>query len=382
MSYIDSYTNLNQRIAMKQIFIFLLILAGMNVITVSAQSIETAEYTLVYERNGLSGVEYVLWSTEKQTYLPQASACYAVSRNGVYIAYLSTDKTILRIHRLLDDSIVEQIVWEADWEACNFGWYDDAILAIFSISLQTDESFDITNDFAPITLPPFVPTILPDRSPVDDIGVYLPSPDGSFFLYETCSGTNCTGMGDYVIYDTSTETNLVFLNDAIISTPHYAPAGRVNRGSEAIWSFDGRYLAYPFLPQSLYTDFDLHLYDTTLRTIHEINAPNWRIDYAIPLTWSPVNYLLAFWIMGRIPEPIAGDTIELRHAIIYDANHETLVYSDQPFNMRGNAQTVWKPDGTAIVFITSDKNLIRVDTTTGITQLLDSNVNRILAWRN
>jgi hypothetical protein len=370
------------RLVMGKIYGTLTILLITCLFTINTYAQTRQEPILIYEKNSLSGLEYVLLSSHKHTFVLPESACFDISRNGMYIAYLSIDGTTLTISRIDNTSVVLQTLWQANWEYCNFLWVNDSVIAIFSQSSQSYSYFNvINNSLSSVTSPSISnsPVVLPDRLPTDNVSVYIPSPTENYFLYETCSEVQCGGIGNFAIYDTVAQEDIVVLADAAISSPNYAPPGRVNNSPEARWSFDGRYLAYRYLPENIYHNFDLQLYDTTIRSIHQIEAPNWRIDYQHSMSWSPVDYRLVFWVIGRVPEPIQGDTTEIRTAVIYDALEQRLIPLDQPYYV--NSEISWKPDGTAFVFLDSNGNLIYVDAVTGITQIIDSDVTRILVWR-
>lgn len=225
------------------------------------------------------------------------------------------------------------------------------------------------------------PPDLPDRTPEDNIGVYIPSPSGRYYLYETCSGPECKALGGYKVFDTVLKTNVATLSRAFMSTPNRFTPGHPDNGPEARWSADDRYIAYPFVRDNINHDFNLELYDMQLKEVQSIESLNWTVAYEIPLSWSPKGHRFVFWVQGRAFDPQEGDTIDLRNAIIYDVDQEQLILADEPYYLDHNAYIIWKPDGTAFVFMTMDDELIQVDALTGAVQVVDTNVYWILAWR-
>ena len=368
--------------------IFKLILAFVFIAQVNISQAQSGqESILIFEKNGVAGLEYVYISSETQTFVPLPSTCFQIDQSGIHVAYVSVDETTFTIKRIDNNATILQTEWQSDWEVCNFSWRNDQTLSIYTTSSQTYQRFDILDGGLRYTVTPLPdwPPNLPDRTSDDNVGVYIPSPTDRYYLYEACSGPNCKGFGDFMIYDRVLDDNVVTLSRAIISSPNYDPPGSINFGPEARWSFDDRYIAYPFVPDNIYDNFDLELYDMSLQTIHPIQegdfTPNYRIAYEHGIDWSPADHRLVFWVIGRIPEPIAGDVNGLRHAVIYDVDQGSLTQIDQPYYLDDKMDITWKPDGTAFAFVNVNGDLVLVDALTGATQIIDTNVNRILTWR-
>ena len=221
--------------------------------------------------------------------------------------------------------------------------------------------------------------------------VVLRSPQPNVFVYYRCIGQTfpdgwqqCPGGVYAVVYDSASQTFLAQLDE----DPHMfgfditveIPTGAV----KAAWSADGRYLAYASVTNIFSSDFDLAIRDLTTNQDLDLDFPNETVEYEVALTWSPVGHKLLFWLWGRLGEGYIGDDDDiLRHPIIFDADQQQFVWSENPFEFPPNYfgdPVQWSPDGLAFVFTDTTKNLIHVDALTGTATLLDSNVSTIIDW--
>jgi hypothetical protein len=222
----------------------------------------------------------------------------------------------------------------------------------------------------------------------------LPSPQSNIFLYQRCVGQvfdvnlgqRCPGGIEATIYNTANSQYLGSIYNASnsISGIDITTETRIHSPSAA-WSSDGHYLAYQSVPEGLYQDFDLAIFDVSSGTSLELNALNELIDYNLAIDWSPTGNKLIFWVIGRYGEDREGDgDATWRSPVILDVDQEKFVSSDITFQLPagflGNPVT-WSPNGEALVFLDVGQNLIHLDTSTGMTTTLDTSVSQIIDWK-
>ncbi|NDJ75286.1 MAG: hypothetical protein GYB65_03425 [Chloroflexi bacterium] len=234
---------------------------------------------------------------------------------------------------------------------------------------------------------------MPDWVPYIRQNYILPSQTEGVYLYQRCPGAVPEGEGenascatdyDFVVYDYNLQVILHILEDpnTILMTGEDS-LGRPQGYSNAAWSASGRYLVYQYIRPL--NSWDLRVYDMVADRNLDVQFWNAEIDPRRAIQWSPQGNRLAFLIVGRAGEPVAGDDPRiLRHLVFYDADQERFQVADQPFGMAAGLNIrktgTWSPDGSAFAFIITDQRLIVADATTGETTQLDTHVERIFAW--
>ncbi|MBK8138779.1 MAG: PD40 domain-containing protein [Chloroflexi bacterium] len=387
--------------------IALLALVGAGIIlslsTTEAQSSLIApNQELRYVRQAAENqMEYVgLSATDRFVYsLPQRPTCWTISPSGTYIALSSAENpSSLIVRRIKASGIILQTDWQSNWRPCSIIWLTDTALSlarsdVFNASFRYEIS---GGTLSPISYTPGQLPALPEfPEQLQQLAIpqfVLRSLQPNVFAYYRCIGQTfpdgyqqCPGGIAVVIYDAANQT---FVGELYRPDP-YLSGFDVSRersaGWEKIaWSADGRYLAYASVPNSLINVFDLAIRDLTTNQDLDLDFPNETVEYDVALTWSPVGHKLLFWLWGRLGEGYIGDDDDiLRHPIIFDADQQQFVWSENPFEFPPNYfgdPVQWSPDGLAFVFTDTTKNLIHVDALTGTATLLDSNVSTIIDW--
>lgn len=331
------------------------------------------------------------------TYAVSPDSCVIISPNGTYMALSSRQGGNLTIRTLRDGVTVIQVPWDPAWDPCNLFWESDTQFIIHRQgSAQEFFGFDISHGM----LEPFVyqsPPLpeypsLPGWEPETDSHFILPSPQSGIYLYERCASTVVSGTTvvcvppiEYVIYDVTQQAVLHVLEDPSPSllTGHDVLGQYVSYG--AVWSTSGKYLAFEQL--NLFNDFSLTVYDVASDRYLDTEYFNVQIDSRLAMQWSPVGNTLAFWIKGRLGEPQEGDDWStLRTLIFYDADPEVpeFVDTDQPYNLEWGhwgQKGIWSPAGQGFAFVDLTDTLIYVDSNTGASTPLDTDVEYIVSWR-
>lgn len=384
--------------------IFFVCLVTLLVITgtlreVAAQTPSDFEGALVYMRKVGDVYEYIRLTPDTRISYPfPADRCTFVSPGSIYIAQSSPDPSELTIRSFPSDTVIIQTSWNPDWEPCRLIWKSDTLLRIrreggnqefynFDISQGTLESVD----YQPPPTPEY--PSLPGWEPETDSHFILPSPQSGIYLYERCASTRVSGTTvvcvppiEYVIYDVTQQAVLHVLEDPDPElVPGYDVLGRyVSYG--AVWSTSGRYLAFERLNITL-NRFNLEIYDVAADRYLDTEYFNVQIDSRLAMQWSPVGNTLAFWIKGRLGEPQEGDDWStLRTLIFYDADPEVpeFVDTDQPYNLDWDywgQRGIWSPAGQGFAFVDLTDTLIYVDSNTGASAALDTDVEYIVSWR-
>lgn len=375
--------------------------------SVHAQSplIATDDILIYLRARGQQGQYVRLSSTFQQVYNLPMDKCSLRSLDATYVAEspLPNKSGDLIVRRLDTQAIIIQTPWRAEWDACYINWSTDTVLTIRQHGTQQDFFyFDVSSGTLTPVSNPYVPPqypSLPGWIPSIPTNFILPSPQAQVYLYERCTGLQtdpsghvCASKSDFVIYDAIQQDVLHVLQQpngdrirGYVGT--YPPPDR-DPGSypAAAWSASGRYLAFQRYAVNPYDYFTLSVYDVTSGQYENIDWMNPELDKNRALEWSPQGNKLAFWTIGRFGEYQNNDNYDtLRTPVIFDAETGQFTICDQPFDIdaehAGKAFT-WSPDGQTLVFVDANKNLIDMNVSSGITTILDSQVDSVILWKH
>jgi hypothetical protein len=339
------------------------------------------------------------------TYVLPLDRCTSISTDGVFLAESPTEDNaangMLRILRFPDLTVVMQTPWLAEWRPCYHSWSPNARLAITRTDDITQSFFFQVSDsgLTPIeqsTLAQPPRPVLPDQYGTYPNTYWLPSPDPNIVVYQRCIMTppdpnrdpnTCDGGGevDYPIYDLANEQVIFTLSDVSPSAMMYIEGlgrRRMVLGG-AVWSPMGRYLAFMRYPSHGFDFFLLSFYDAQNQRIITPEWINTEIEYQQRMVWSPDEDKLAFWITGRIGEPLPTDNhLVLRTLVVFHISSGTFIVSQQPFNMDNTGSMTWSPDSDYLVFVDQENDLYQMDVTQGAIAHLDSSVDSVIIWNS
>lgn len=360
---------------------------------------------LIYSRLREQQGQYVrLSSTFQQLYNLPEDKCSLRSIDATYVAEspLPNNSGDLIVRRMDTHTTIIQTPWLAEWDACYINWSTDSVLTIrqhgtqqdlFYFDVSSGSLISVANPYTPPQYPP-----LPGWIPSIPTNFILPSPQTNIYLYERCTGLQtdpsghvCASRSDFVIYNAFQQQVLHVLQqpngDHIRGYVGTYPPPNIDPGSypAAAWSASGRYLAFQRYGVNPYDYFTLSVYDVTSGQYVNTDWMNPELDDNRALQWSPQGNKLAFWVIGRFGENQNNDNYDtLRTPVIFDAESGQFTICDQPFDVdaehAGKAFT-WSPDGQSLVFVDEAKNLIDMNTSSGITTILDNQVDSVILWK-
>jgi len=350
------------------------------------------------------------------------SECKSLSPDGRYLASTTEDAQRLKIFYFPSMKLIYQQDWDEDWESCFIFWESSDILVFIDVisglrlyfkfeNLSLNE-IDNPNAISYSSLPNFFPSILNN--------LYIQSPaNPDIYLYERCSSGQivyelfCKNGTEIVIYNSLTNQDIAIPRNAdsdymrgyYVDTSKPANKAYISE-SLASWSPDGRYLAYfDFINPIFPSDGKIMIYDLQLdRYLNDeqtsesglLFRPNvWR-----KLEWSDENILVIWKTGGSSDEFSYRPHDSLNHFVFVHADDEVYTQSQEVFdswraNIRQNV--IFSPDSRAIAIIGQQRlplqeppdlgtprrgNLILIDTTTGESTIIDTDVTEIITWRS
>jgi len=351
---------------------------------------------LIYERVDGSA-EYIRLTAPTRTgyTLPTGGRCSAISPIGRYFAQTSLQRDDLFIYALEDLQVIAQMPWSSEWEPCAFHWVDSTTISIRESGGLSDWAyFDISSaDFTPVDYQwpqPQYPS-LPDWMPSIEQDFVLPSPQENIYLYQRCpaqitnpEGTRCSVLTEMMIYDAARQRVIETLSqpDRFLMSGYDNITEHTVSPGNAVWSPDGRYLAYQYQPDSWVERFTLRMFDMATETYVDTDWISAEIAEIHGLQWAPEGHRLAFWIKGRIGETQPGDENRfLTTPVVFYPETLEFVWAETPIeHVQWGLASTWAPDGHGLVFVDYDTNLIYMDALTGETSILDTHVDRVVAW--
>jgi hypothetical protein len=353
----------------------------------SEQTVEMSG-VLIYETETDGQVAYVRHSAgQRDAFVIPPDQCAAITDDGTSVAVAGRDAGLLRVIELESQAVLLEVPWDDAWERCAFGWRSATQLVLPPV--------DRAAQAAILTLPEGV--IVPaDTLPVADVvwpdlphwvpGTFrLASPDRTRVFYEYCpdamadgetweSKTECFEPPTYRVYDPETRETVFETNDV---SQVYLPI-RLGPDPESYasvsWSPDGRYIAYISAQYTLEPVLPVRVIDVESRAFMPGSRPYYDIAVFNGLNWSPDSSVVAFWTIFQDHQGIT----------VYDIGEERFIEAewDMPIpNLRGNWW--WSPDSQYFAYISSDGDL-RVRPYAdwyGLNVTLDTNVARVIAWR-
>ncbi|MFZ4816345.1 MAG: hypothetical protein ACOYL5_17555, partial [Phototrophicaceae bacterium] len=217
-----------------------------------------------------------LTQDDLQFYINSETECFSFSPGGLYFSQYTTEDAIMTVRRTDSLDIIFSTGWQSNWgEPCGAWLVGNPIIVIEVDGVQI--RYRIVDGQLQDPEPLYYRIALPDRGPEDALGIFLPSPERSIFLYETCSGADCGGDGDFVIYDERVGQPIATMIDAVI-TENVPPAQNPRVNPRAAWSPDGNFFAYAYASGKPDQRFDLKIYNMSEDTYQEYPDLNVEID--------------------------------------------------------------------------------------------------------
>lgn len=364
---------------------------------VDAQSQIPIPGSLRYIKRSASGIEFVTLSDlNRFSFVPDPANCYMYSRSGQYIAQSSDAGTPLVIQDSATHQVIFQTDWSPVWNPCGFINMSETTLIIAEVT--GSERYYIDFLIGQITGPNQRQGTVPDYAflpEVTDPSFWvLPSPDSQNYFYGRCTnGTTwvsevgpvagevmCSTRIDWVVYDPVQQQSTVLetTTESLLTRPGWGLDG-------ASWSHDSRYLAYLTYYGYDQFAFPLRVFDTQISQM--VSLPGFvgvNVDQSLRIHWSPDDNKIALWARGRIgePEPQDENLPNLRHLTFLDLTQNVYRTADRPYEVgTGNSSMgYWSPDSQNYVFLDSHDNIIYVNSSTGVSSVLDTDVTSINAW--
>lgn len=370
---------------------------------------------------------YVKWMDGQKTYIAQTGdnvftyaledgECTVLSPDGKYLLQSTENADTLKIFDFSTMELLYQQEWNSTWETCYFGWFEDNIISFYETNVGSVNFKFEDLSFTEILLsPPPQPIYpqLPNWFPNIVENFLLPSPNPNIFLYERCpsgisDSTNeivCSEATEMVIYDVSNNQVIEVLETDYDYLRGYMPDEFSGTKKDIVsnrlvsWSTDARYLAFcacrfDFQLQALGNIRIFNLESNEYISL-QINNPNiWR-----DLEWSDEN-ILTIWKSGGFNDeyPLVQHDYINHFVFVYVEDEISVLSQDVFYAWQANSHNdvLFAPDSHAIVILgyiltpLSDVpvlgsprlgNLILVDTITGESTVIDTDVTEIITWR-
>lgn len=343
---------------------------------------------LVYIRaKDAQGFELVSLSlTERHTFNIDAAGCFTLSPAGDYLAYAAKDSGKIEVYRLEIGDLLREIPVANSGSSCEFVWIGETVLKVEDATTSGTsgtQSIDVITGM-PATVqdeahsvPTMSPIALPGWLP-DDFRLF--SPDRTHAVYNRCNGEyvispfgdhSCIAQEEVVIYDIVGGVTEVVLED--VNQGLYFAVNSLDfmYGSDGIdWSPAGRFLIYRTAASPSYTIAPFRIYDTRTQQISDVAFPS-SMD-RVGLTgfrWSSDEQTVAMWLRDYAA---GGDKLGVAFT-----DGKSPIVSSTTFQL-APANWTWRRDGTSIVYIDVDGNLVEYDIPTGNRSTLDTNVRDII----